>query len=61
MKQDEEERKGYDERWAVLNKKLKKSTPTYEEPEFPFAPGVLIRDYNSLYSKIYDKEKYVNM
>jgi len=46
VKQDEEERKGYDERWAVLNKKLKKSTPTYEEPPFPFAPGVLIRDYN---------------
>jgi len=61
VKQDEEERKGFDARWDVLNKKIVVKTPTYKEPAFPFAPGTLIRDYNSLYHKIYDKEKYVNM
>lgn len=60
-KQDEEERKNYDLRWSRLNLKLKSKQSDYEEPTFPFAPGTLIRDYNSLYHKIYDKEKYVNM
>jgi hypothetical protein len=62
VKQDDEERKGYDQRWEQLNKKLKeKRGGEFEEPKFPFAPTNLIRDYNSLYQKIYDKEKYVNM
>jgi serine/threonine-protein phosphatase 2A regulatory subunit B' len=61
VKQDEEERKSYDLKWCVLNKKLKSSEKEYKEPTYPFAPSSLIRDYNSLYHKIYDKEKYVNM
>ena len=61
VKQDEEEHKGYDARWQQLNAKLKAKGGEFEEPKFPFAPNNLIRDYNSLYHKIYDKEKYVNM
>jgi hypothetical protein len=62
VKQDEDERKGYDTKWSNLNLKLKsKMKDDYHEPSQPFAPSTLIRDYNDLYHKIYDKEKYVNM
>jgi hypothetical protein len=50
-----------DSRWDKLNTKLKNQNPTFQEPSYPFQPTQLIRDYNSLYLKIYDKEKYVNM
>jgi len=61
VKQDEEERIAYDEKWALLNSKLKGANSTYEEPNFPFKQSALIRDYNALYLKIYDKVKYVDM
>jgi len=61
VKQDEDERKQLDARWEKINNKLKNVNPNYTEPTFPFQPNCLIRDYNSLYLKIYDKEKYVNM
>jgi len=61
VKQDEEERQLYDQRWAKLNEKLLTTNSGYKEPEFPFKREALIRDFNSLYLKIYDKEKYVNM
>ena len=61
VKQDEEERKNYDSKWGRLNQKLKIQNSDFKEPTFPFQPGTLIRDYNQLYLKIYDKEKYVNM
>ena len=59
--QDAEERSAYDEKWTVLNQKLKGRDANYEEPDFPFKQSALIRDYNSLYLKIYDKVKYVDM
>lgn len=59
--QDGEERKGYDKKWELLNTQMKAKDVSWKEPQFPFAPDALIRDYNSLYHKIYDKEKYVNM
>lgn len=31
----------------------------FEEPALPFKPTNLIRDYNGLYAKIYDKEKMI--
>ena len=61
VKQDEEERRNYDKKWQALNGKLKEQQKDFEEPSFPFQAGTLIRDYNQLYHKIYDKEKYVNM
>lgn len=61
VKQDEEERSAYDEKWNRLNTQIKKSKKDYEEPNFPFKQEALIRDYNQLYLKIYDKVKYVDM
>lgn len=60
-KQDEEDRKTFDKKWERLNSKVKSSQPNFEEPKVPFASAALIRDYNELYSKIYDKEKFVNL
>jgi hypothetical protein len=45
----------------MLNQALAKQQKDYSEPALVFAPSTLIRDYNPLYHKIYDKEKYVNM
>ena len=36
VKQDEEERKNYDQKWGRLNQKLKSQQPTFSEPTFPF-------------------------
>jgi hypothetical protein len=56
-----EDRTNYDKRWDKLNQKIKQVEPTYNEPDLPFKQSTLIRDYNELYSKIYDKEKYINL
>ena len=61
VKQDDEERLAYDEKWTLLNQKLKGNIADYSEPNYPFKQEALIRDYNSLYLKIYDKVKYVDM
>jgi hypothetical protein len=34
-------------------------TPDFEEPNYPFKSSNLIRDFNGLYRKIYDKEKFI--
>jgi len=33
----------------------------FQDPDIPFKSGALICDFNGLYKKIYDKEKFVNM
>ena len=58
--QDEKDRKNFDAKWDKLNGKLSGSG-TYTAPNVPFKPGSVIRDFNQLYHKIYDKEKYVNL
>lgn len=58
--QSEEERTNMDAKWAKLNSKLSQ-TPGYKAPLVPFQQNSLIRDFNQLYAKIYDKEKYVNL
>ena len=45
----------------MLNHNLAKTNTNYKEPTFPFKQTALIRDYNALYEKIYDKVKYVDM
>jgi hypothetical protein len=40
---------------------LTAARPDYEAPSVPFKENALIRDFNPLYAKIYDKEKYVNL
>jgi len=61
VKQDEEDRKNLDRRWEKLNTKLKGQETNYQEPDYPFKQSTLIRDFNELYQKIYDKEKYINL
>lgn len=61
VKQDESDRINFDKRWDNLNKELASSQSDYVAPGVPFKKEALIRDYNKLYEKIYDKEKYVNM
>ena len=38
---------------------IKEKNPEYDEPKMPFRPENLIRDFNDLYAKIYDKEKFI--
>lgn len=61
IQQTEEDRHTFDDKWAKLNNKLVASRPDYEVPAVPFKENALIRDFNPLYAKIYDKEKYVNL
>lgn len=61
MKQNEDDRKRFDEQWEKLNKQLKNKDANYSEPDLPFVKERLISDYNELYKKIYDKEKFVNL
>ena len=57
MYQNEEERAAYDDKWG----KLEQSMPADERPIVPFQKDRLIRDYNEIYYKIYDKVKAVEM
>lgn len=56
-----EDRHNLDEKWSKLNNKLMAAKPDYQVPAIPFKENSLIRDFNQLYAKIYDKEKYVNL
>jgi len=48
-----------DKKWEKLNTKIKQKHADYEEPNVPFRSSNLIRDFNELYAKIYDKEKFI--
>jgi len=61
VKQDDDDRRNFDKKWEKLNTKLKSAQPDFEEPEYPFKQSILIRDFNELYQKVYDKEKYINL
>lgn len=73
VKQDEDDRKNLDKKWEKLNSKLKQSDSQFQEPDCkinhynyvhyvdPYKQSALIKDYNELYSKIYDKEKFMNL
>ena len=50
-----------DTKWERLNDKLRQGASKFEEPDYPFKKGKLICDYNPLYKKIYDKERFVNL
>ena len=50
-----------DTKWAKLNDKIKGNDPTFVEPALPFDSKIVIKDYNQLYAKIYDKEKLIQM
>jgi len=59
VKQDEEERKAMDKKWDKVILTIKKKDDTFVEPILPFRSSALIKDFNSLYNKIYDKEKFI--
>jgi len=59
VKQDEEDRKNFDKKWDKLHSKIRQQDPAFEEPPIPFKSSELIRDFNELYAKIYDKEKFI--
>ena len=59
VKQDEKDRLEMDQKWDKINSKIKSNQPDFEEPQLPFKTSILIRDFNALYAKIYDKEKYI--
>lgn len=59
IKQDEEERKALDIKWIKLNNKLLDDDQNYKQPPMPFTSCNMIKDFNELYSKIYDKEKLI--
>jgi len=48
-----------DKKWDKLHAKLKASDATFVEPHGPFRSCSLIKDFNELYAKIYDKEKFI--
>jgi len=59
VKQDEEDRRTLDKKWDKVNAKILSKNPEYEEPPVPFRSNTLIKDFNALYAKIYDKEKFI--
>ena len=59
VKQDTEDRASMDKKWEKLNASISKGNPTFQEPAIPFRSSNLIKDFNMLYSKIYDKEKFI--
>lgn len=59
VKQLEEDRIQLDKKWDKLNNKLKQKDPQFVEPNIPFKANNVIKDFNFLYAKIYDKEKFI--
>jgi len=59
IKQDEDDRRKMDKKWESLNNKIRSKQADYQEPQIPFQSASLIRDFNELYAKIYDKEKFI--
>ncbi len=61
IKQYEADRQELDSKWGKIDRSIKDANPAYTEPIIPFKSDALICDFNELYKKIYDKEKYVNL
>lgn len=61
IKQYDSDRKELDDKWKKIDNMLKDSNADYVAPKIPFHSDALICDYNELYKKIYDKEKFVNL
>ena len=61
IKQADEERAGLDQRWGELEQKLIQKDKRYTKPQLPFEQSILIRDYNTVYYKVYDKVKAIDI
>ena len=60
VKPNHERREKLDKKWEKLDSQIKASNPNYEKPDVPFKSGGLVCEYNPLYRKIYDKEKFIS-
>ena len=60
MKPNQDKRDKLDQKWNKINNSIKQSNPGYEAPNVPFKSSKLVADFNPLYKKIYDKEKFIN-
>jgi serine/threonine-protein phosphatase 2A regulatory subunit B' len=60
IKQSDEERSAMDKKWDKLERNIKATNSDYKPPVVPFCSKNLIMDYNPLYKKVYDKEKFIN-
>ena len=58
--QPQDERNKMDQKWKNLSKLAKKNNPNFVEPILPFSDGYVIGDYNAVYRRVYNKEKYLN-
>ena len=61
VKQEVEERNRFDAKWAIVNEQLLSRDREYKPPRIPFSTKSLIRDFNPLYFKVYDKVKAVEI
>ena len=61
IKQDEDDRMTMDKKWDKINAKIKSKQADFEEPNMPFRSNMVIKDFNALYAKVYDKEKFIAM
>lgn len=61
VKQEAAERESYDRRWEEINRQIESNNKDYKRPVVPFCNNHVIRDYNVVYFKIYDKVKAVDM
>ena len=48
-----------DKKWDNLNNQLRNKDPAFVPPSIPFKSCNLIKDFNNLYAKVYDKEKFI--
>ena len=58
---DEEDRATLDKKWDKLHIKIKAKHSDFEEPKRPFVSCNVIKDFNEIYAKVYDKEKFIAM
>ena len=49
-----------DSKWNQIHSKLKSEDSEYEEPQVPFSPNAMIKDYNEIYANVADKIKTAN-
>ena len=60
ISQPQDERNKMDQKWKNLSKMAQKTNQNFVDPVLPFNEGFVLSDYNSVYKRIYNKEKYLN-
>ena len=55
ISQDEKARAALDGKWAMLHQNLQAQRPDFQEPNVPFKEDALPKDFNTLYTDIYNR------